>query len=109
MFAIAGLWFSGTDLHAVDHGSTVRCGGPWDDLAHGDADQTDSKNKMTHDLGGYGDVTDFVDKCETKKTIFKVLGLAFGIIGLGLLVGGAFIPGRKPEASVQPSDKSSGT
>ena len=46
VFAIAGFWVSGTDLHAVDHGSTVRCGNPWDDLAHGDAAEMDQKNKL---------------------------------------------------------------
>src|ERR1700741_2540685 len=46
VFAIAGFWVSGTDLRAVDHGSTVRCGNPWDDLAHGDAAETDQKNKL---------------------------------------------------------------
>jgi hypothetical protein len=99
VFVIAGFGVSGTTLSAVDHGTTVKCGDAWDDLGHGNALQTDIDNKMKHDIGGYGDVTDFVDKCESKKTIYKVLGLVLGIIGLGLLVGGAFIPGRKPEVA----------
>jgi hypothetical protein len=107
VFVIAGFGVSGTTLSAVDHGTTVKCGDAWDDLGHGDADRTDIDNRMKHDIGGYGDVTDFVDKCESKKTIYKVLGLVLGIIGLGLLVGGAFIPGRKPEAATQQADKPS--
>jgi hypothetical protein len=99
VLTLAALGVAGASLHATDHGTTVYCGDSFSDLAHGDALKTDNDNEMKYKLGGYGEPTDFVDKCESKKTIFKVLSIAVGIVGVGLLLGGAVIPSRKPEES----------
>jgi hypothetical protein len=90
----------GITLHATDHGTTVSCGDPLSDLAHGDAVMTDSDNDLKYRMDGNGELTNFVDKCESKKTIFKLLGLALGILGLGLLVASVFIPGPQNRSGI---------
>jgi hypothetical protein len=43
--------------------------------------------------------THFTDLCESKKGTYQILAGAAGVIGLGLVIGGVFIPGRKPEGA----------
>lgn len=99
VFALAGLVVAGTDLHASERGDTVRCGAAFDDLGHGDALSTDSHNEMAHAFSGYQSETDFVDKCESKKTIFKVLAIVLGIIGIALIVGSFVVPNPARETT----------
>jgi len=87
------------DLSVTSRTQTVNCGGAFDDLAHGDAAWVDNDNRMKSRMSSMYEETHFTDLCESKKGTYQILAGAAGVIGLGLVIGGVFIPGRKPEGA----------
>jgi hypothetical protein len=103
VFVVAALGAGCSPLSVTENGSPAQCGNAWDGLNQGDAMQQDQHNESMHDLGGYGPVTNFADKCQSKKDTHSVLSGVAGVIGLGLLLGGCFLPTRKPEPGATPT------
>src|SRR4051812_31527463 len=94
---IAGLFTGLNDLHITADGGQINCGGAFDDPSHGGAARVDYDNQMKSMFIPYIEKTHYVDLCGAKQDTYQILAGVAGVLGLGLLLGGAFIPGRKQD------------